>query len=437
MEEFIKILTEQIRCVRAREGIAQEISNHILDQTEAFEQKGMSHEQALERAVQEMGDPVEIGLSMDQIHRPQIDWKMMLITFLLSIVGLVCMMPMFGVTYVISRQLLFTLAGFGVIAAVCLLDYSVLGRTGIAAGIVLTVAFLIGKRYYFQTINGRIPAMSILVYLYVPVFAGILYQLRKKGFKTVFLVAGIIGFTCVMALYLSSSLMVAGNLFLCMIILLVAAVIKGMFGKNKTYMTAFIAVVVTLPTIFWGWLLWSNKYSFRVQRLTAFFNRGKYQEAEGYYYKIIRDVLHSSKWVGTGNNAYFEELLFPGLKEGEFLPLTIIYYFGFIVGIVLLILLAVFILCAINIVHRQKNQLGALVSLACFLVLAVNCVEGILISVGLFPVTTAAIPFLTRGGSTALVYAVLIGLLLSVHRREKIVSYCSVVNKSSEKRASN
>lgn len=54
MEEFIKILTEQIRCVRAREGIAQEISNHILDQTEAFEQKGMSHEQALERAVQEM-----------------------------------------------------------------------------------------------------------------------------------------------------------------------------------------------------------------------------------------------------------------------------------------------------------------------------------------------------------------------------------------------
>lgn len=186
MEEFIKILTEQIRCVRAREGIAQEISNHILDQTEAFEQKGMSHEQALERAVQEMGDPVEIGLSMDQIHRPQIDWKMMLITFLLSIVGLVCMMPMFGVTYVISRQLLFTLAGFGVIAAVCLLDYSVLGRTGIAAGIVLTVAFLIGKRYYFQTINGRIPAMSILVYCMCLCLQEFYINCAKKALKRCF-----------------------------------------------------------------------------------------------------------------------------------------------------------------------------------------------------------------------------------------------------------
>ena len=61
MDEFMKILTDQIRCVKAREGVAQEISNHILDQAEAYEQTGISHEQALERAVREMGDPVEIG----------------------------------------------------------------------------------------------------------------------------------------------------------------------------------------------------------------------------------------------------------------------------------------------------------------------------------------------------------------------------------------
>lgn len=422
MEEFIKTLTEQIRCVKAREGVAQEISNHIIDQTEAFEQKGMTYEQALERAVQEMGDPVEIGISMDRIHRPQINWKMLLITFILSIAGLVCMTPMFGVSYVISRQLIFTLVGFGVIVAVCLMDYSALGRIGIAAGIVLTIVFTIGKRYYFRTINGRTPAMSILVYLYVPIFAGILYQLRKKGLKAVLLAMGIIGLTCVLTLHFSSSLMVAGNIFLCMVVLLVAAVVKGMFGRDKKHSIGLIAFAVTLMTAFFCWGLWTSKHSFRVQRLAAFFNRGKYQEAEGYYYKIIQNILHSSKLIGTGNSAYFEDYYFPGLREGEFLPLAIIYCFGFTAGIILLILLAVFILCAINIVRRQKNQLGVLVSLACFLVLVVNCIEGILISVGLFPVTTAAIPFLTRGGSTALVYAVLIGLLLSVHRREKILT---------------
>lgn len=421
MEEFIKILTDQIRCVKAREGIAQEISNHIFDQAEAYEQTGLEHDKALARAVQEMGDPVEIGISMDRIHRPQIDWKMLLITFLLSIAGLVCMTPVFGVSYVLSRQLMFTLAGFGVIVAVCLLDYSVLGRIGLAMGITLTIIFIIGKQYYFHVVNGRTPAMSILVYLYVPAFAGILYQLRKKGLSAVVLAVGIIGLTFVLALHFSSSLMVACNILFCMIILLVAAIAKGMFGSNKKYMIGLIGIVVTLLTAFFGWLLWTNRDSYRVQRLIAFFNRMKYQEAEGYYYRVIQEVLHNSKWIGAGNSTYFEEYYFPGLTEGELLPLAVIYWFGFIAGVILLALLAGFILCAVNIVHRQKNQLGALVSMACFLVLVVNCVEGVLISVGLFPVTTAAIPFLTRGGSTALVYAVLIGLLLSVHRREKIL----------------
>ncbi len=419
MDEFMKILTAQIRCVKAREGVAQEISNHILDQAEAYEQTGISHEQALERAVREMGDPVEIGLSMDRIHRPQIDWKMLLITVLLSIVGLVCMTPVLGVSYVISRQLIFTLVGFGVITAVYFWDYSILGHIGIRTGILLTIVLFLGKQYFFETINGRVPAMSILVYLYVPVFAGILYQLRKKGLRAVLFAVGMIGVICVLTLRFSSSLMVAGNIFLCMIVLLVVAVAKGMFGKGKKYIAKLIGFVVALPTVLFCWLLWTNQDSFRVQRLIAFFNRNKYQE--GYYYQVIQAILHNCKFLGVGNPAYSEEYYFAGLKEGELIPLAIIHRFGFIAGVILLILLTGFILCAINIVHRQKNQLGALISLACFLVLAVNCVEGILVSVGLFPVTTTAIPFLTRGGSTAFVYAILIGLLFSVHRREKIL----------------
>lgn len=35
--------------------------------------------------------------------------------------------------------------------------------------------------------------------------------------------------------------------------------------------------------------------------------------------------------------------------------------------------------------------------------------------------TTVSIPFVTFGGSVALVYSVLIGLILSVHRYEKVL----------------
>ena len=75
MEDFIKNITEQIRCVRAREGIAHELKNHILDQAEAFEASGESHNEALQKAIKEMGDPIAIGTSLDQVHRPQTDGK--------------------------------------------------------------------------------------------------------------------------------------------------------------------------------------------------------------------------------------------------------------------------------------------------------------------------------------------------------------------------
>ena len=40
-------------------------------------------------------------------------------------------------------------------------------------------------------------------------------------------------------------------------------------------------------------------------------------------------------------------------------------------------------------------------------------------NLGLWPVTSVLIPFLTYGGSVTIVYVVIIGLLLSVHHYEK------------------
>lgn len=86
-EDFIGSVTEQIRCVRARDGIARELSDHITDQAEAYEAMGEVHEDAVNRAVREMGDPVEVGVELDRIHRPQTDYKLIGMVFLFHIAG--------------------------------------------------------------------------------------------------------------------------------------------------------------------------------------------------------------------------------------------------------------------------------------------------------------------------------------------------------------
>lgn len=421
MEEFIKTLTEQIRCTKARDGVARELSNHIMDQTEAYEQSGMEHDKAVAKAVRGMGDPVEIGVSMDRIHRPQIDRRMLLLIFVLSIAGMLCMMPMYGVERVLFRQGMFLLAGFAVTAIVYFVDYSIIGRAGVVIYIIMTIFFFIG-RHYMPVVNGRIPAMSILVYLYVPAFAGILYQLRMRGYGAVVIGFVVIGATCLATTYFSATLWVTVNIGVCMIVMLFATIRKGMFGQEKKRMTMLAAAAVILPMVVLIWCISTNWRweSFRVMRLKAFFQRKQYEGGAGYIYNVIDDILRNAKFVGTGNSKYGEGMDFAMAMDNGFTPLMSIYTYGIIVGILLLILLAALVLRAVKIVYNQKNQLGFLVSMACMMVILLNCLEGLLINVGWFPATSTLIPFLVYGGSGTLVYAVLIGLLLGVHRYEKV-----------------
>ena len=87
MDEYLKTLLEQIRCKKARPYVKKELQDHIEDQIEANMQAGMDREQAEREAVRDMGDPVETGISLDSVHRPQIAWKLLGIIILISIAG--------------------------------------------------------------------------------------------------------------------------------------------------------------------------------------------------------------------------------------------------------------------------------------------------------------------------------------------------------------
>ena len=150
MEEFIKSVTDQIRCVRARAGVAKELSNHIEDQTVAYEEEGDSHEEAVKRAVREMGDPVEVGVELDRIHRPQADFKMIGMAFVFSVAGFFVLCATSGLAafpeYLI-RQFFVLLLSFGVMAGMYFLDYSFIGRYVYGIYVFVTLAIYIGSIY--------------------------------------------------------------------------------------------------------------------------------------------------------------------------------------------------------------------------------------------------------------------------------------------------
>lgn len=88
-QEYLKSLTEQIRTKRARTMVAEEVEAHIEDQKQDFMAHGLGEEEAESMAVVEMGDPVEAGVKLDRVHRPKMEWTVLMAILVISIMGLI------------------------------------------------------------------------------------------------------------------------------------------------------------------------------------------------------------------------------------------------------------------------------------------------------------------------------------------------------------
>ncbi len=140
MDEYLRLLLGQIRCRKARDMVGKEVKSHILDQAEAYEQAGMERGKALEEAVRDMGDPVEAGAALNRLHRPQTDWRMLALIGAVSILSMLVHAGIGGKGLALGdaygvRHGIGVLAGYGLMLAVCRMDYSYIGKyaKGIAA----------------------------------------------------------------------------------------------------------------------------------------------------------------------------------------------------------------------------------------------------------------------------------------------------------------
>ena len=87
IKEFLDSVCEQIKYKPIREDIAEELKNHIEELKENYIQEGMKEEIAEQKAIEQMGDSKEIGKKLNKIHRPKLDWKLLLILIILLCFG--------------------------------------------------------------------------------------------------------------------------------------------------------------------------------------------------------------------------------------------------------------------------------------------------------------------------------------------------------------
>ena len=139
-QEYLKSLTEQIRTKRARTMVAEEVEAHIEDQKQDFMAHGLGEEEAESMAVVEMGDPVEAGVKLDRVHRPKMEWTVLMAILVISIMGLILQavvtssfptmnmstLEAFKDNFLYGGIWSAMLIGIAVMLGICYLDYSIL-----------------------------------------------------------------------------------------------------------------------------------------------------------------------------------------------------------------------------------------------------------------------------------------------------------------------
>ena len=427
-EEYLKTLTDQIRCKMAREAVRDELLCHIEDQKATFISEGMEQDEAEEAAVLEMGDPVETGNEMDRIHRPKMAWGMIALIAVLSIAGYVVqklieakVVEAGGYDWLGPKNLFFLIAGLVIMMVVCFLDYTRIGKYAreiiIAADVLIFVAITFfalmlngAANFIWIPVIGSITIDSLLL-LTVPLYAGVLYAYRGQGYRAV--VKGILWMIPQVWLALRiPRLTTAVTLALSFVFMLVIAVWRNWFriSRKKTLAGIFAGTVIAPAMV--GAYYWFFGASYQQERLRMILTRDPNESGAGYTVGIIRQLLGDSRIAGPGNLS-LEASQVPVFQE--FVLSGVIAYYGILAAVVFVGLLLFLLVRFLKISLGQRNQLGMLMGAGCSVLFLVEAAFYLLTNLGVIYVGTFC-PFLSYGGTGTMVTYILLGLLLSIYR---------------------
>lgn len=421
LSEYLDALTSQIRCTKARKLVADELASHIEDQKESLVAAGMSESEAMEESIRQMGDPVAVGVELDRIHRPALDWKFLIFIIFLSLAGLFIQYQIAGGpaenSSLFFRHCAYTLLGFFIMTTIYFMDFTAVSRYSLLFWGILTAYFLyVGL--FSMVIAGSRSYTQLTFYLYVPVFAGILYRFRQEGTRG--LLRCLILFTVTMALGIQSTGTFNVPLFFALIFLVMTtfAVKRGWFPvPQRRTLILLWSVFFLLPS---AWILAKGLSPYQYERLINSLSLllGNDERSCCYLTAHAFELLSSSPLWGSSGCSAAE--FFPSVPM-DYIFIFIVSRYGIGVGAAATAVLLAAAFRGIRLSLKLSNELGKMISLGCSCVFIAEIIHYILTNCGLLIIAQTYMPFFSYGLRASVLTYSFCGLLLSIYRYKDVV----------------
>ena len=427
-EEFLSKVTSKVKSKEAHKMIKKELTHHLQELSQSYKKRGFSEEDSDEKAIQEMGNPFIIGEKLNPLHKPKMDWVLIVLFVIfasISFLPLVGGIPEISLssTYFMGRQAIWYSLAVPVIIGFLFFDYQKLKNWWMyfyAIGLLIHLylhlfGYMVNGAKRWISLSGlTVDGTIISLFFFFLAWAGIFNKMnefhswKKQGFLLVLFWIPILLYMMV------PNFMVGIIYFFCLL---------GMFTFARVHKKLAIKLVVTnlvAGAIFMIMIILTSRQSYLFTRLSAFINPDADPNGAGYMYIAVRNVLAEAGWFGNG---LYNDLNFQLLPEShtDFTFPFLVYSLGWAFGIVLCLILLIFISRISKNAFKTKDLYGRLIVIGGAALFAVPTTWNILMGFGIVPIMEVSLPFISYGGSEILFYAAVLGLILNVYRRKDIV----------------
>lgn len=361
-------------------------------------------------------------------HKPgRLDYPIVLMVALLCAFGLVMVFSAsyyyaqntasvnYDGYYYIRKQAVYLVIGFPMMLLVSLIDYKQLERfkvVGILASILLLVAVLIvgketnGAKRWIVIGGQSIQPSEIAKFgmmLYMCSFMSKKHKVMQSFTKGMLPMLLVIGVIC-------GLVMLQPNMSM--------AVIMGMMGYALLFVGGcdtkqMLLLAVVLVLLF---ALLAIIEPYRMARLTSFVDPWKDALGDGYQLVQSYYALGSGGLFGVGLNNSRQKLLYMTYGESDFIFAIICEELGLVGGLAVIAAYGFIVYRGIRVALKCRDRFGSLLAGGITTVFGLQVFVNIGVCTGLLPTTGQALPFVSAGGTSMMIFLAAIGVLLSISR---------------------
>lgn len=419
IRNYIGEVCARIRNKRVHKEISTELNAHIELKINEYLKSGKSEEEALKLAVNEMGPSKNVGEELNNVHKCNAEWSVIAFSIILVLINVLVMAffqirgdfdKLFGKSnyFLLNRSIIYNTIGLAVLLMAGFCDYKKIRKY--SKHIYIIILFLLGYTEIISTnVNKLRQFLSIMGFSINMAYAGIiLFTVALAGIYDKYEWGGRRNNIKGVSLGIVSLILISfTNSFACFIVYGLALILLFYLSKaGIKIISLFVSLEILIMTV--------TRIGF--ESIAGFLNPSNDIEGYGYIYNKLKVIRESSRLIGGG--VFFDKRTLPEFY-GNVMFSSIIYSFGWIFGVLILMLIAILLIRIVRAAFSVRNTYGKSLILGILAILGIQFIWNILFNLGL-AVAGGVMPFISYDGTSVIINMFAIGLIINVYKGRSI-----------------